>query len=565
MTSKNYMFLFLLFISFASAAQYNSVRNTKWAVGDFYGLDFSNPASPVVFPTAMDNAEGEASICDGNGDLLFYTNGNTVWNKNGTAMPNGTNLTGTGTTATLSTTQGALIVPMPDSAHKYYLFSLTAVSNCKLFCNVINMNLDGGLGNVETSFPLRLVTLRSGLTEKMTAVPGNNNDVWVMVHAENTDSFLAYHITAVGLDLVPTGSKLGAFPANVYQQGVIKFSPDRSKLLNCNFRATNPTAAGLEVFDFDPATGMLSNAVTLDNNSYYGGTFSSDNSKVYAETTNTLNVGTAFQFDLLAISPSATKTSLGPCGQYTDMKLGPNGKIYFGALASSAGYSNYKYLGCINNPNLAGTLCNFQDSVTSLVFPHPTNANMGRIQQGMPNDIAIPVANPLAVKLVKFTAVAKGLDAHIEWQVADEKDMSRYVMQRSTDGRNYLNIKGVDAGRTFYFAEDKNILDKAPHLYYRLKMEEQNGNVTTSAAVHLFGKSHEAGEMMIYPNPVNDVLHVRQGAAAQLTIRDITGKIVTIVYDTDHVNVAELPAGIYQLQVTATDGSVSSVKFTKGK
>ncbi|HTN45965.1 MAG TPA: T9SS type A sorting domain-containing protein [Flavipsychrobacter sp.] len=565
MTFKNYLLIFLSFLSYSSFAQYNTVQNRKWAVGDFYGLDFSNPSGPVVFPTAMDNAEGEASICDGNGDLLFYTNGNTVWNKNGTAMPNGTNLTGTGTTATLSTTQGALIVPMPDSAHKYYLFSLTAVSNCKLFCNVIDMNLDGGLGNVETGFPLRLVALRSGLTEKMTAVPGNNNDVWVMVHVENTDSFLAYHVTPIGLDLVPTGSKIGSFPVNVYQQGVIKFSPDRNKMLNCNFRATNPTAAGLEVFDFDPATGLLSNAVTLDNNSYYGGTFSPDNGKVYAETTNTLNAGTVFQYDLSSSVPAATKMPLGPCGQYTDLKLGPDGKVYFGALVSSAGYSNYKYLGRINHPNLAGALCNFQDSVTSLVFPHPTNASLGRIQQGLPNDIAIPVANPLAIKLTKFTAVAKDLDAYIEWQIAGEKDIDHYVVERSTDGRNYINIQSVEAGRTFYSIGDKNILDKALHLYYRLKMVEQNGNITMSAAIHLFGKNHEAGEMLIYPNPVNDVLHIRRGVVAQITISDITGKIVTVVYDKDQVNVSELPSGMYQLQAIGADGSVASAKFTKAK
>ena len=68
----------------------------NWFFGANAGFDF-NSGSPVFQPGALNTLEGCASISDKNGQLLFYTDGTTVYNKNHTVMPNGRGLFGGGT------------------------------------------------------------------------------------------------------------------------------------------------------------------------------------------------------------------------------------------------------------------------------------------------------------------------------------------------------------------------------------------------------------------------------------------------------------------------------------
>src|SRR5690606_15019352 len=88
---------------------------------------------PIEIQSNMYAHEAAASICDPNGNLLFYTQGDKVWDRNHNLMPNGQDLVpnglGIGLNPTASTAQGALIVPIPGSEFKrYYVFSLTAIS-----------------------------------------------------------------------------------------------------------------------------------------------------------------------------------------------------------------------------------------------------------------------------------------------------------------------------------------------------------------------------------------------------------------------------------------------------
>ena len=99
-----------------------------WMFGQGGGLDF-NSGSPVsisgsqIFgnPTETGDyaySEGCSSIADSSGSLLFYSNGEKVWNKNNAIMPNGNAIMGF-----YSSTSAALIIPMPSSDSLYYLFT----------------------------------------------------------------------------------------------------------------------------------------------------------------------------------------------------------------------------------------------------------------------------------------------------------------------------------------------------------------------------------------------------------------------------------------------------------
>src|SRR5690606_25200589 len=108
----NYRVFYLMMIAAACTvmtvhAQYENV----WAFGNHAGLNF-NDGEPIPIYTSIygGNCEANASICDVNGQLLFYTEGSFVWDKNGALMPNGENLIGMpnnniGESITSSTTQ----------------------------------------------------------------------------------------------------------------------------------------------------------------------------------------------------------------------------------------------------------------------------------------------------------------------------------------------------------------------------------------------------------------------------------------------------------------------------
>ena len=108
-----------LILSFTSASLSAQNESAFWFFGQGAGLNF-NTGYPVSTPDGeLYTEEGCASISTKLGELLFYTDGVNVWNKNHQVMSNGTGLTGDA-----SSTQSAIIIPKPNSASIYYIFTV---------------------------------------------------------------------------------------------------------------------------------------------------------------------------------------------------------------------------------------------------------------------------------------------------------------------------------------------------------------------------------------------------------------------------------------------------------
>src|SRR6187399_2322300 len=97
----------LLFFIISLPAQ-NQTNN--WFFGDSAGITFNTSPPSLIFGSGLNTAEGSASISDINGNLLFYSDGVSVWDRNNNVMNNGTGLLGH-----ISSTQSAIIVPKPGS------------------------------------------------------------------------------------------------------------------------------------------------------------------------------------------------------------------------------------------------------------------------------------------------------------------------------------------------------------------------------------------------------------------------------------------------------------------
>ena len=361
-----------------STLSYAQNEANIWYFGGNAGIDF-NSGTPVALTNGtLFTAEGCASISDNQGNLLFYTNGDSVWNKNHVPLPNGFGLMGH-----KSSTQTALIVPKPGTPNIYYIFTVPAQVNLdgKIGCcySTVDMTLDGGLGDVVHKNTL----LHHPVTEKLTAVKhANGCDVWVIVHEWKSNGFLAYLVDSSGVNANAVVSNVGSnhagngfsqFP-NPSSVGQLKASPDGSRLALPLF--VFPMSNRLEIFDFDNATGIVSNPVTFlvpgnnaDNSYGYGVEFSPDGTKLYVSRNLARKID---QYNLLAGSATDIRNSRTVIGSPEAMphslQLGPDGKIYC-ALSITQEVNNLignPYIGAINNPNISGTACNYADDAVFL-------------------------------------------------------------------------------------------------------------------------------------------------------------------------------------------------------
>lgn len=322
--------------------------NKVWAFGDSAGINF-NTSPPTGITTAIPGYEGTASVSAPNGQLLFYTEGRSVWSSNHVLMPNGTGLMPNATLAT--TTQQAAIANIPGSTSQYYIFSLNDANGKRLYYSRVDMNLNAGLGDVIAG--QKAIFMDSMLVEKMLLVPGNNCDTWLIVRS-TLGVYKAYHITSAGITTTPVLSAVGTGAPQSYNYGYLVASRARQKIAASN--------GGAELYDFDPNTGLLSNPLMIPPpqfSGYYGLCFSPDDSKLYA---GAVSAGIE-QFDITLSTPAAIIASR---TLITDnisraMRLAADGKIYIPKELTDTMRS-------IDSPNLAGAACAY-NSLGVLLAP----------------------------------------------------------------------------------------------------------------------------------------------------------------------------------------------------
>jgi len=341
----------IVFGLFLSQGLFSQNQAANWLFGDF-GLEFKKNSVIIRHDYAAHEYRAEGIISDKSGRLLFYTDGFTVWNRNHQQMPNGDNLMIKHTSHSI---QGSLVVPKPGSESLYYIFSIdpwNGQESSGLYYSVVDMSLDNGMGDI-TEKGKRIL---SNVSDKMTAVyHSNNKDVWVVVKLVNSNSYYSFLITPAGVSVVPVISTVGKVETLSFD-GQLKASPDGEKMA-CSFY--NYNGEGIDLFDFDNSTGLLSNPVSFKSAvtyiGYNGLEFSPDGTKLYY----TSSQGGIDQFDITGktydeINATQVHILSEIHNTLTQMQLAPDGKIY---ITKGGGGGGTDYLGVINYPNEYGTKC----------------------------------------------------------------------------------------------------------------------------------------------------------------------------------------------------------------
>jgi len=95
---KHFLLLFftclVLFTSKGYSQSYAAKENYNWFWG-IASINFNQNPPAVTATSAMNyNTWAAASVCDANGHLLFYTDGDYVYDRNNNLMPNGQDVIG---------------------------------------------------------------------------------------------------------------------------------------------------------------------------------------------------------------------------------------------------------------------------------------------------------------------------------------------------------------------------------------------------------------------------------------------------------------------------------------
>ncbi|WP_158859603.1 gliding motility-associated C-terminal domain-containing protein [Lunatibacter salilacus] len=261
--------------------------NNIWYFGDGAGLDFNpdpnDPEAPTPRPIQNPHPQnipaGVTTISDQAGQVLFYTDGQTVWDLNGNTMQNGENIGGDNLSA-----QSVTALPVSSDETLFYLFTTQRGSGGENQVKFSLVDIKGdnpeGIGNVLTKDKF----LFSPSTEHSAAL-NSGDTTWMVFHEMGNNTFRMYPVSGEGIGQ-PVFNSVGGTHNFGTGVGSMKFSSDGSKL------AVTYTDGGtnkLEIFEFDQTTGEMEVYALLDLGSdgdIYGMEFSSDNSRIYVSYRN---------------------------------------------------------------------------------------------------------------------------------------------------------------------------------------------------------------------------------------------------------------------------------------
>lgn len=369
--------LFILCFSCFFYFSFAQKQANNWFFGSNAGISFASGSPVSISVGQIFTVEGNATISDENGNLLFYTDGKTIWNKLHMVMQNGTGLFGDG-----GSTQSAIIVPQSGNDSIYYVFTADDEAGPNGICySIINVNRSNKLGEVIQ----KNIQLLSPASEKLTAVKHcNNKDIWLLARGWNNDKYYAWLVSSSGINSVPVVSATGnSISGNTSLTiGYMKVSPDGKKIAAAYFTPGSFT----EIGDFNNQTGVITNIkrvpafppgreiyYPVGQAGTYGLEFSPDAKKLYTSVAYFPFGGNPYMLfdtwfiyqmdisvsDSVVIHNSMYRVDSATAIQAGSLQLGPDNKIYL-----SQGPNNY--LSVISNPNNAGSGCNFQRNVVTL-------------------------------------------------------------------------------------------------------------------------------------------------------------------------------------------------------
>jgi hypothetical protein len=337
------------------------------------------------------------NICDSSGELLYFSNGMCLFDKNGDTIENAfgfhppelSSFYGVAN----NTCQAIISLPKGDNKYYYIYFSMSDAAYLNnqsfdlMYYGVVDMGMNNGLGkSILNKAPLPTIPLQYLAPYGLTACKhANGRDWWVVRPGFKKNAYLTYlvtpdTITAPYYQEVEPGVFGGNQPA-----GQTVFSQQGDKYAHINY------TGGIKLLDFDRCTGLFSNNITLTlpfdstNGLGVGGngaSFSPSGRYLYANTFNKV-----YQFDLLSNDIQSSIMEVGSIDSSNFAwlmleQIGPDGKIYICGF-----HGGINALNVIKHPEQEGTACSFEQisftlngTLSGNSLPNMPNYHLGALQ-----------------------------------------------------------------------------------------------------------------------------------------------------------------------------------------
>jgi gliding motility-associated-like protein len=384
---------FTIILLFFVSLSYAQKEFTNWYFGDRAGLYFSDEGVSALNNGLITSTEACATISDALGNLLFYTNGINVWDKNHNIMPNGQDINNLNVNLNvLYSTQGAVIVPRPNHPNIYFIFTAPRpFESDGLRYSQVNMDFNNGLGDIVNS---SVLLNTNPIVGKITVVQhANNKDFWVITHGQGSSVFYVYKVDEDGVSNQPLTFNIGSVhDLGVNSKGAMKVSPDATKIA---VAASGIYPGGfLEIFDFNDETGEIYGDVLKfddifleDYGSPYGVEFSPSGQYLYISDNNHFIIdgiqqpNSVYQLDLSYDTVEEIKLNRSTIITKNEiiglLQLGYDDRIY-------VSWEETSFLDVIDSPNMNGSSSNYLEDEIPLVVDDLDNQ---KSSLGLPQDI----------------------------------------------------------------------------------------------------------------------------------------------------------------------------------
>ena len=323
-----------------------------WYFGQNAGLDFSTqPPTPIT--GSLDSPAGCSSICDDQGNLIFYTDGATVWDASHNVMSNGAGLWGDP-----ESIQSCVILKNPRATNVHYIYT------------VDDLGISRSIVSVNTNDPVRRVRSKNispggflpyiPCNPKIANVPHADSfySNWVTVYLDST-----YFVYGINAYVTTIGSYYYQDVPTPLQSpdGSLRFSPDGNYFVNTSLiegavfqEFLNGNTWNTTGFNSQRQLQLPSNLGQF----IYGAEFSPDSQTLYLSV-NSNNSGnvcsdsnnqkTIIYYTIDPTTDWYNRPQVLASSQVTGegrgaLQLGPDGKIYVARPCS-------QYLGVIDDPN----------------------------------------------------------------------------------------------------------------------------------------------------------------------------------------------------------------------
>lgn len=183
---------------------------------------------------------------------------------------------------------------------------------------------------------------------------------------------------------------------------------------------------------------------------------------------------------------------------------------------------------------------------------------------------------PLVLKT--FNASLNNKKVSLQWVTGHEKDLSHFVIERSTNGVDYTEqaivfAMGASKARQEYkYTDASNTVSKGI-IYYRIRMmDSRKRHQFSPVRIVRIGEAATTTQVQAYPNPVVNELRVTvpeswQNKQVSYEVYNVNGNIVKRVStnnasQTETLNVKELGTGTYVVKAY-TQNETASQRIVK--